>query len=95
MGDITTTRWYKITAAAGGSMEFWVDERDFTSDSQASEREVVAHAAWRWMFNQPSVNHLTGERNNIAKVLRNLCDTVGVDLVKKKFTNSIVFERIR
>lgn len=83
-------------APAGGSVEFPVDTRDFDvfGAQGQSEREIVAHACWRYLFNVPEKNRLTGDRNRVSVVLRNLCDTLGVEKVKAKFTETIQFERM-
>jgi hypothetical protein len=93
MGDIYTTRWYRVWAPTGGSVEFPISGRFV--DGMDTEHEVVAHEAWRVLFDIPQHNKMNEERNSVSRILKGLCDTHGVEYVKKKFTTGIVFERIR
>lgn len=92
MGDMFSTRWYKVTTPTGGSVEFPVYDRFF--DGLSTEHEIVAHEAWRVLFDTPRVTW-SGEKNNVSLILKGLCNTHGVEYVKNKFTKGIVFERIR
>jgi hypothetical protein len=71
----------------GGSMDVHVDPRDI---KDWGEREAVAHAAWRELFREPRF----GEKKNSSRImLKKICDSMGVETAKKRFTEVITFEK--
>jgi len=83
---------YKVSTPSGGCLEaVVVDKKDL--EYLGSEREAVAHAAWRKLFETRTA---TGQRveGNTAGILKGVCDKIGVDKAKRLFTNVITFEKV-
>jgi hypothetical protein len=85
---------YHVSSPAGGSIHVYVDDRDI---KDCGERDAVAHAAWRKLFdsNKDAMGReMRGkDRNNAPTMLTKLIDKLGVDRVKKHFTLAIEYHR--
>lgn len=54
---------------------------EFTVDNWYTSPEQIKHEAWRALWDGPA-----------KKMLKRLCDELGVDLVKSRFEASITYE---
>lgn len=76
---------FSVTHAAMGSVDVFVNDHNMRyydeCKTDQDRHHFVAHLAWCELWNGPA-----------AKMLKQLCDTMGVDPVKTKFTNAITIE---
>ena len=78
---------FSVTHKAMGSVDVFLnmDETRWYEKCQTDRerREFVAHQAWRKLWDSPA-----------KAMLSKLCDSLGVDAVKKKFSDAIVIEQV-
>jgi hypothetical protein len=83
---------YEITTAVGGNIRVVVETRDI---ELFGERQAVAHAAWRKLFDneRDEWGNLTKRQSPTQRMLKKLCADLGVDAVKRRFTENIEFTK--
>ena len=92
----------RVTSTAGGSIEFSertyrLREAQLDYGDEGLIREI-AHLAWCKMFAPPTsiekheARHNGGPLNRSAQMLKALCDELGTDAVKKRFSENITWE---
>lgn len=78
---------FSITHEAMGSIEVFLgvfEMRHYKEcKTERDQREFIAHEAWRKLW-----------ESDAKHMLKRLCDSQGVDAVKRKFTDAIIIEEI-
>jgi hypothetical protein len=69
-----------IEVFLGADNARWYEE----CKTDKERREFIAHEAWRQLFESPA-----------KRMIKQLCDSLGVDVVKKKFTDNIRIQEKR
>lgn len=80
-------RRFSVSHPAMGSVEVFLTSNDIRHyelcETDTERKNFVAHEAWRNLWNSPAKH-----------MLKDLCDKMGVDPVKKRFTDAITIEEI-
>ncbi len=75
--NVTHEAMGSVSVFFGDQQLRWLDDCKTDQD----RHELIAHEAWRKLWGSPA-----------KKMLKGLCDKLGVDAVKKKFTDSVKVE---
>lgn len=80
-------RRFRVTTSQGGSLEISISDRElpigFDWNDSWAVRGVLGHKAWCALWD-----------TDAKKMLKDLCDKIGVDKVKVAFIEKIQFEEI-
>jgi hypothetical protein len=94
-----TIHVYDVTTAIGGNIRVVLTDRDFPMKHEVVAdpvRTAVAHAAWckLWENEKDEWGRDTKRQSGTHRMLRKLCDDIGVKTAKDRFTAAIQFKEV-